>query len=68
MVAYLFCIEPCLDWVGEVPLKQKTEWSALFYIVSEVSHISSQRATRPKLVIELVGYFDGSNNAYCCLA
>ena len=52
------------------PLKEKTEWIALFCILSEVSHISVPQATRPKSVIgdtELVGHFDGSDNAYAAV-
>ena len=72
MVAYrdLFRIKPCLDWDEELPLKQKAEWITLFRVLSEVSHVSFPRATRPKSVIggpELVGYFDGSDNAYAAV-
>jgi len=72
MVAYrdLFRIEPYLDWDEELPPKQKAEWIELFRILSEVANVSFLRATRPKSVIagpEIVGYFDGSDNAYAAV-
>ena len=72
MAAYrdLFRNEPCSDWDKELTLKQKTEWIELFGVLSEVANVSFPRATRPKSAIsgpELIGYFDGSDNAYAAV-
>ena len=72
MVAYrdLFRIEPALDWDDEIPLKDKAEWIQLLHIFSDVSTVTFPRATKPKSAVgkpDIVGYFDGSDNAYAAV-
>ena len=66
----LFRAEPCLDWDEELPQKLKVEWINMFRMLIEVANVSFPRATRPKSAIkgpEIIGYFDGSDNAYAAV-
>lgn len=72
MIRYrdLFDLETPFDWDTEIPLKEKLKWVVIFQIFHEVSSITFQRSTKPKSAVgdpELIGYFDGSDDAYAAV-
>ena len=73
MAAYrdLFRIEPVLGWDDEIPLQEKAVWVQLLRVFNDVSTVTFPRATKPKLAAgnpEIVGYFDGSDDAFAAVA
>ena len=69
MVAYrdLFRIEPALGWDDEIPTKEKQKWVKILRVFHEASSIKLHRSTKPTSAVgdpEVVGYFDGSDDAY----
>ena len=69
MVAYrdLFRIEPPLGWDDEIPVKEKSRWIKILRTFHEVSNIKFSRSTKPKDAVgnpEVIGFFDGSDDAY----
>ena len=72
MAAYrdLFRLDPALDWDHEIPLEEKVKFVEILRICNEVSSITFPRSTKPKSAVgnpEVVGYFDGSDNAYAAV-
>ena len=72
MVAYrdLFRIEPPLSWDDQIPLTEKTKWIQLLRIFKDVANITFPRSTRPKHAVggpEIIGFFDGSDDAYAAV-
>ena len=66
----LFRLEEPFDWDTEIPLNEKLKWAVIFQIFHEASSITFQRSTRPKNAVgdpELIGYFDGSDDAYAAV-
>ena len=66
----LFKVEPALDWDDVVSSEKQAEWTQLLGLLSSAKAVKFPRATRPKNAIgkpELVGYFDGSDNAYAAV-
>ena len=72
MVAYrdLFRILPLLGWDEDIPKKLKLEWIQLLKIFNEASTVTFPWATKPGLTVgspEIVGFFDGSDNAFAAV-
>ena len=71
-VAYrdLFRLEPELGWDDEIPQTEKVKWLQLLRQFQEVSNVSFPRSTKPERAVgspEVVGYFDGSDDAYAAV-
>ena len=72
MVAYrdLFRIEPTLGWDDEIPFKEKQKWMKILQILHDVSNVKFKRSTKPASAVgkpEIIGYFDGSDDAYAAV-
>ena len=66
----LFRVEPPLGWDDPMPYELKMEWIELLKLLRDVDTVKFPRATKPKNAVgepELIGYFDGSDNAYACV-
>ena len=66
----LYRLEPALGWDDEIPIKEKQKWVNILHILNEVSSVGFQRSTKPKSAVgnpEIIGYFDGSDNAYAAV-
>ena len=53
-----------------MPYELKMEWIELLKLLRNVDSVKFPRATKPKNAVgepELIGYFDGSDNAYACV-
>ena len=71
-VAYrdLFRIEPALEWDDPIPPKELKVWKELLKLLKSIDGVKFPRATKPEKAIgraELIGYFDGSDNAYAAV-
>ena len=63
----LFCINPPLGWDDVLPYEKRKEWIELLELLRDVNCVKFPRATKPcnaKGPPTLIGYFDGSDNAY----
>ena len=63
----LFRVEPQLDWDDVMPDEKKREWIELLNLLRDVDCVKFPRATKPMNALgqpDLIGYFDGLDNAY----
>ena len=72
MIAYrdLFKLDPPLSWDDELLLKEKVRWAKIFRAFHGASSVWFERAIKPKNATgdpEIVGYFDGSDDAYAAV-
>ena len=66
----LFRIEPALEWDDPIPPKELKVWKELLKLLKSIDGVKFPRATKPEKAIgraELIGYFDGSDNAYAAV-
>ena len=66
----LFRIEPPLDWDDPIPPEALKVWRELLKLLKSIDGVKFHRTTRPKNAAgnpEVVGYFDGSDNAYAAV-
>ena len=72
MVAYrdLFRLEPTPGWDDDIPLSEKRKWLAILHTLNDVSKVTFGRCIAPvsrASCPEIIGYFDGSDNAYAAV-
>ena len=72
MVAYrdLFRLEPAPGWDDDIPQKEKLKWVDILNVLHQVSSVKFDRCIAPVSLAsqcELIGYFDGSDNAYAAV-
>ena len=73
MVAYrdLFRLDPTPGWDEDIPLKEKSKWLKILQEFCKVSVVTFPRCIAPiskGSYAEIVGFFDGSDNAYAGVA
>ena len=72
MVAYrdLFKLEPTPDWDSDIPLKEKAKWIPILSALHQCTSVPFARSIAPTSQAshsEIVGYFDGSDEAYAAV-
>ena len=72
MVAYrdLFRLDPAPGWDDDIPHKEKLKWMDILTALYGVSDVSFKRCIAPVSCAshsELIGFFDGSDNAYAAV-
>ena len=72
MVAYrdLFRLEPAPGWDDDIPMKEKLKWLDILNALHQISSVKFDRCIAPVSLAsqcDLIGYFDGSDNAYAAV-
>ena len=72
MVAYrdLFRLDPAPGWDEDIPLKEKLKWVKILQEFCKASNVTFHRSIAPisrGSLPEIIGYFDGSDNAYAAV-